>query len=259
MDKKTFNEITKDILLDYGFIKSGKKFYLYLPDVVIQLYFTSARGVRYFEYGYSINALDNLTESPRNVLDGRYDNVFGMKLEHSILLEGYHSHDIPYEIYSEEYYINLLEKTVHIHFDPYRDDAIGHIKKDIYVCDIISNSALKYFGLPFKKDFCLCTKHLFQKITDGIEKEYSEEEKMRRPYLPEEIIWHSFTLERFVQILLEDNLMPKTKVMKLMLACNALKDILINHSDLLTYEAMKESMVWKKALLLSKEALSNFD
>jgi len=56
MEKRVFNKLTKEIFLEYGFIKKNN-YILILEDVTIVVKFCSWRGVKSFNYYFYINDL----------------------------------------------------------------------------------------------------------------------------------------------------------------------------------------------------------
>jgi len=139
MDKKTFNKITKEIFTEYGFYKKGSKFLLQLKDVSIRVTFSSWRGIKYFGYNFAINALyDDSTP-----IEDRFDSIVEEKLEHTPSLRGYHAHEILYEEYSEMEYKELLSKTLHVTFDPYKTNALQYLKDNMY-CMCLTKRASEY-------------------------------------------------------------------------------------------------------------------
>lgn len=57
MEKSVFNKVTKEIFLEYGFLKDKNNYILTLEDVTIVVKFCSWRGVKSFNYYFYINDL----------------------------------------------------------------------------------------------------------------------------------------------------------------------------------------------------------
>ena len=118
MDKKQFNKITKEIFLEYDFVKQKDNYILYLDEITIIVKFRSWRGVKSFNYWFFLNDL--------------YDDsvkLIEIKMEHNTELRGYHRHEILFEEWTEEEYRELLNKMLHSYFDPYRG-VIVSVKVD---------------------------------------------------------------------------------------------------------------------------------
>lgn len=128
MDNKTFNKITKEIFTNYGFNKKGNKFLLQLQDVSIVVRFSSWRGVKSFNYYFSINKLYDCSVP----IEERSDSLIEMKMEHSPSAPGYHSHEILFEKYTEDEYKGMLTHMLHAYFDPYKKDALKFLKENDY-------------------------------------------------------------------------------------------------------------------------------
>ena len=142
MDKKLFNKVTKKIFLEYGFIKKNKKFILQLQDVSVVVYFASWRGVKSFNYYFSINELYD-SSIP---VEQRSDTLVEIKMEHNQSAKGYHKHEILFEQYTEEEYTNLLSNMLHSYFDAYKENAIRFLKDNAYsMC--LTQKVKMYLGL----------------------------------------------------------------------------------------------------------------
>ena len=128
MDKKTFKKVTTKIYEEYGFIKQGKYYYLNLDDVVICSGFSSMYGVTYLAYNIRIKAIHSADELKLNNMFDGYDST-----ENEIYFnkdsEGYHKREIRFDVWSEEYYATRLMELLHYYFDPYKQDALNHIRK----------------------------------------------------------------------------------------------------------------------------------
>ena len=140
MEKALFNQITKKIFLEYGFDRQNEKYVLSLQDITIVARLRSWRGVKYFAYIFYINY-------PNEICDKQNpDTLIEIKMEHNFLTAGYHRHEIKYEEYAEEEYRDLLTRTIHLYFDPYKENAIRYLKNNAYrMC--LSPKANRYLGL----------------------------------------------------------------------------------------------------------------
>lgn len=142
MDKRIFNKKTKEIFIEYGFSKQGNYYILLLDDVTIVVKFCSWRGVKSFNYYFSINALyDSSVE-----FKGRWDTLVEIKMEHDLSAKGYHRHEILYEEYEEDEYRKLLTNMLHSCFDPYKENALQYLKDNDYRMTL-SKKAREYLGL----------------------------------------------------------------------------------------------------------------
>ena len=90
MDRKAFNKITKEVFLEYGFVKKNQKYFLILQDVSLVVYFASWRGVKSFNYYFSINELYDETFP----FEQRGDTLVEIKMEHDPSAQEYHKHEI---------------------------------------------------------------------------------------------------------------------------------------------------------------------
>ncbi|MBQ4511306.1 MAG: hypothetical protein II984_11325 [Clostridia bacterium] len=128
MNKKEFKITTTKIYEEYGFLKKGKYFYLDLEDVLICSGFSHAYGCTYLAYNVSIKALHSENERKMNDMFDGYDST-----ENQICFnekeKGIYQIEICYEKYTKEEYEKKLTDVLHKHFDPYKNDAIGFIKK----------------------------------------------------------------------------------------------------------------------------------
>ena len=124
MEKRVFNKITKEIFLEYGFIKEKNNYILNLEDVTIVVKFCSWRGVKSFNYYFYINELYD-ESVPFEFNRGMFTEI---KMEHTPKLSGYHAHEIIFEKYNEIEYEQMLKNMLRTYFDPYKQDAIKTIK-----------------------------------------------------------------------------------------------------------------------------------
>lgn len=142
MDKKEFNKITKEVFLNYGFIKYKNKYLLVLDDITIVVALCSWRGVKSFNYYFYINDLYD-DSIPFQFNRGMFIEI---KMEHDPLAKGYHKHEILYEEYEEEGYRNLLTNMLHSYFDPYKKDALKFIKDNESKL-ILTKETKKHFNI----------------------------------------------------------------------------------------------------------------
>ena len=142
MEKKVFNQVTKDLFLTYGFYKKNNKYVLPLKDVTIVVLFRSCRGIKSFNYYFYINELyDDSTP-----FEHRYDLLIEITMKHTPSLRGYHAHEILYEQYDEKEYRQLLSDMLHSYFDPYKNNALEFLKQSDY-CMWLSKKARHFLGL----------------------------------------------------------------------------------------------------------------
>ena len=128
MDKKELKQITTKIYEEYGFVKKGKYYYLDLEEVIICSGFASMHGVLYLAYNFSVKAVNSEDERmPNNMFDG-YDSM-EIQMYFNRDAKGYHKKEICFETWEREYYISKLRQLLHYYFDPYKKDALNHIKK----------------------------------------------------------------------------------------------------------------------------------
>ena len=154
MTKKELKQITTKIYEEYGFVKKGKYYYLDLEEVIICSGFSSIYGITYLAYNFSVKAVHSEEErQPNNMFDG-YDS-FEIEMYFDRKAEGYHKKEIRFEEWDKEFYSNELKKLLHYYFDPYKKDAIEHIKRCYqnigYVHDneiiVVKTKTRKYLGL----------------------------------------------------------------------------------------------------------------
>ena len=124
MDKKTFDKITKEIFLAYGFIKKNRTFLLILDEITISCRLYTWNMITSFNYWISVNrAYDDSIP-----YDQRYGSIVATKIEHSPSAQGYKKSEIKYEEYTEEQYREMLTRMLHSCFDPYKEDAIQCVR-----------------------------------------------------------------------------------------------------------------------------------
>lgn len=142
MDRKAFNKITKEVFLEYGFVKKNQKYFLILQDVSLVVYFASWRGVKSFNYYFSINELYDETFP----FEQRGDTLVEIKMEYEPSAQGYHKHEIIFEQYTENEYRELLVNLLHSYFDVYKENAIKFLKDNAY-CMALTLKAKKLTGI----------------------------------------------------------------------------------------------------------------
>jgi len=124
MDKKTFNKITKEVCLEYGFYKKGKYFLMQLEDMSIEMHLSSSLGIKSFDFTIAINELHDISEP----LEKRFDVYIEIKMEHTPSVQGYHKHEILFEEYTEEQFREMLTYMLHTYFDGFKKDGLKYIK-----------------------------------------------------------------------------------------------------------------------------------
>ena len=132
MDKKTFKKITKEIFTQYGFVTVGKQYVLELRDVAIVAELLSCRGIRSFEYYFSIYQLYDPVYGPAVPVEKRYDTYTYHRLYHNLLEKGEYGYGIKFEIYEEDEYRSMLTCMLHSTFDPYKENALQYLKENAY-------------------------------------------------------------------------------------------------------------------------------
>lgn len=126
MDKKTFDRITKEVFLAYGFIKKRDTFVLILDEITIACRLYSWNLIRSFNYWISINGLYDDSVP----YEKRYGTYVAVKMMHSPSAEGYHQSEIQYESYTEMEYREMLNNMLNIYFNPYKQDALTYVKNN---------------------------------------------------------------------------------------------------------------------------------
>ena len=145
MDKKEFNQIVKDVFIQYGFIKKREKYFLILDEVTIGCQLMSWNMVRSFNYWVSITALCDETTP----LEKRGDTYICIKMEHTPTAVGYHQSEIVYEEYDETECRRILNYLLHTYFDPYKQDAIQFIKDNHRQLTLMPR-AMEHLGIQDK-------------------------------------------------------------------------------------------------------------
>lgn len=128
MNKKELKKLTTKIYEEYGFLKKGKYYYLDLEEVLICSGFSSIYGITYLAYNFSVKAVNSEEErKPNNMFDG-YDSIEN-EIYFDRCAEGYHKREICFECWDEGYYISKLTELLHYYFDPFKKDALNHIRR----------------------------------------------------------------------------------------------------------------------------------
>ena len=128
MDKKELKQMTTKIYEDYGFIKKGRYYYLDLNDVIICSGFCSSYGITYLAFNFSVKAVNSEAErSSDNMFDG-YDSM-EIQMYFDPDAKGYHKKEICFKSWDREYYEKKLKELLHYYFDPYKEDALNHIRR----------------------------------------------------------------------------------------------------------------------------------
>jgi len=154
MDKRQLKEITTKTYEEYGFVKKGKYYYLDLDDVIICSGFASSYGVTYLAYNFSLKAVNSEKERKINNMFDGYDSMEEI-IYFNRTANGHHKKEICFESWDENYYVAKLKKLLHYYFDPYKQDALTHIKrccKEVgYVHEndimVIKKKAREYLGI----------------------------------------------------------------------------------------------------------------
>ena len=142
MDKKEFNQITKDVFTKYGFIKKRERYILLLDEIIISCQLYIWNGVRSFNYWVSVNAAYDDSVP----LEKRVGSFVATKMEHTPSAVGYHKAEIVYEEYDEAQCRRILNYLLHTYFDPYKQDATQYLK-DNYKRLTIRPEGLKCLGI----------------------------------------------------------------------------------------------------------------
>ncbi len=124
MEKAAFNKMTREIFKEYGFVKEKERYILFLEDITIVVRLASWRGVKSFDYYFSINEMFD----PTVPVTQRYSTVTELHAEHDLNAQGYHRHEILYEEYTEEEYRALLTNLLHRIFDPFKEGGLMYLK-----------------------------------------------------------------------------------------------------------------------------------
>lgn len=143
MEKSLFNKMMKEEFLKYGFKKEGNHFILLLPEISIDVRYTSSLGVKYFGYSFAINDLHD----PSVPYTKRYNNVLVLQMQNPRPIYHRPTQEFPYEIYDEDECRELLRIMIHNTFDPLKNDGLEYIKahsRDIFM---LTKDAKIYLGL----------------------------------------------------------------------------------------------------------------
>lgn len=128
MDKKELKQITTKIYEEYGFLKKGKYYYLDLPEVLICSGFSTLHEITYLSYNFSVKAVHSQEEiKPNDMFEGFDSWEIQMYFDRNA--SGYKKKEILYNDWDKEYYANKLKEILHYYFDPYKKDALNHIRR----------------------------------------------------------------------------------------------------------------------------------
>ena len=142
MDKKSFDRITKEVFLAYGFIKKRDTFILILDEITISCKLYSWNSIKSFNYWISVNGLYDDSVP----YEKRYGTYLAIKMEHSPSAEGYHKSEIKYEDYTEIEFREILASMLNIYFDPYKQDALKYVKSNYKILNL-KPEGIAYLGI----------------------------------------------------------------------------------------------------------------
>ena len=125
MEVKTFNKITKEIFVAYGFKKNGKNYILELTDIALIVWLDYYCGLRSIHYSLSINKLHNESES----INERHDFAFSVPLDHNINPKGSQQHKLCLEEWTEIQYREILKNLLFEYFEPYKEKGLQYLKE----------------------------------------------------------------------------------------------------------------------------------
>lgn len=113
---------------NWAALKKGRYYYLDLPEVIICSGFSSMHRILYSAYNFSVKAVNSEEErKPNNMFDG-YDSM-EIQMYFDKKAAGYRKKEIRYDVWEAEQYAIALDKLLHEYFDPYKKDALGHIRR----------------------------------------------------------------------------------------------------------------------------------
>lgn len=124
MEIKSFNKITKEVFIAYGFKKIGKNYILELKDILLCVWLDSWHGLKSFHYSLSINALHAAIEP----IEKRHDFAFSVPLSHNINPKGSQPHKLCIDEWTEMQYREILQKLLSEYFDSYKEKGLKHLK-----------------------------------------------------------------------------------------------------------------------------------
>lgn len=128
MEKKEFKQITTKVYEEYGFAKKVKYYYLDLEDVIICSGFASMHGITYLAYNFSVKAVNSEEERKHNNMFDGYDS-WEIQMYFDKKAQGYKKKELRFEELDREYYAAKLKEMLHYYFDPYKKDALNHIRR----------------------------------------------------------------------------------------------------------------------------------
>lgn len=149
MDQRTFNRVTKEVFLQYGFCKEERNRYVLRVDEEINVVvdFASWRGIKYFDYFFEIPKLHD-PSIPRKEWVGV---ALGDKLEYREDLRGYQNHEILIEEWTEEEWREKLNYMLHKYFDSFKEDAIKHIRSHVFLMSVAYEEYIEKLYLSRQK------------------------------------------------------------------------------------------------------------
>ena len=200
MNKEQWLQITTKVYQEYGFVKKGRFFYLDLEDVLICSKLAQIYGVNYLAYNFSVKAVHSPKErKSTNMYDG-YDGM-----ENIIYFDpnawGINKRAIWYEKWTEKYYTAKLKELLHYYIDPYKQDALGHIKRCYFEIGLVhkdeiievSGVAKEFLGLPYSVDYM---EQWTRKKKEAILKQFKEKRNVSQEALENlDVLLSNFTKE----------------------------------------------------------------
>ena len=142
MEMKSFNAITKEIFLNYGFKKEKKYYILALKEITFFVWLDSWRGLKSFMYYLSINSLHNEKESFEERIDIRHAET----LDHNVNPKGSHQHKLCIEEWSEMQYREILNNLLLRYFEPYKEKGLQYLKEIGYAFSFTEKAQMYLFS-----------------------------------------------------------------------------------------------------------------
>lgn len=137
MDKKELKKVTTLAFERYGFVKKGKYYYLDLDDVRICSGFNTMHGITYLAFTFSIKVLHtNEERTQTNMFDASDSSEIQFCFDENA--RGLQGSQICFEEWTEMYYRSKLEKLLHCYFDPFRENALEHIKNGYQIKGLVN-------------------------------------------------------------------------------------------------------------------------
>jgi len=126
MDKKQFKKIIGEILIEYGFTRVGKYFYLDLKEVYIAMAVLSRYEYVYsLSYNFSLKAIHKESDRIAGDIFDAYDSL----LIDTVSKKGKKFFEIE-NVERTELEKDVKERLVR-YIDPFRDNSIKHILKEV--------------------------------------------------------------------------------------------------------------------------------